>query len=111
MWRRAGKFRRVTFPLPAGATGIIRVFVKWHRGIPEVIGLLNPRFPFHGHVHAPDVARALRRNVEVAAIIAKARHAGLIELRFLAARGLDLAVIESALREPDPITWCPRKLM
>ena len=29
----------------------------------------------------------------------------------LAARGFDLAVVESALREPDPIAWRPRKLV
>ena len=108
---RPWKFRRVALPRAARAARIIRVFVKRHHRIAEVVRLLNPRLPVTIEHEAPDVARALRRDVEVAAVIAELRHARLVELLLLARRGLHLAVVERALRKPNPVARRARELV
>ena len=100
-----GKFRRVAFPLGVRAAGVVAVFVEGHDTVAEVVGFLDEGFAVAIHGESPDVAGAVRGDLELAAIRAEARHAGLVELDGLflrVLRAFHLAVVESALRHPDP---------
>src|SRR5205823_5823243 len=62
---------------------------------------------------APDVARAVARDRELAAVGAKLRHARLVELHgvLFIAGTRNLSVVERALRHPDPATGRAHELM
>src|SRR5688572_23566065 len=85
-----------------------------HNGITEIVRFLDKRFTFTVNHQTPDIARSLTGYLEAVTIRTKLRHPGLIKLhralRWLI-RSSDLAVIECALRKPDPVTGRPRELM
>ena len=110
---RAGKLGRVAFELAVGTAGVVGVFVEGHHGVAEVVRLLDERLAFAIEDEAPDVARAVAGDVETAAVGAELRHARLVELHgvLLVAGARDFAVVERALRHPDPAAGRAHELM
>ena len=109
--RGPGKLRCIALELRIGAAGIIRVSVEGHRRIAVIIRLLNPHLAFAVDHQSPDIARSLAGDLEVAAVVAEASHAGLIELLLLAVGRAHLAVVERPLRHPNPVAGRARELV
>lgn len=95
------------------ATGVVGVFVEGHDGVAVVVRFLDEGLAFAGDDEAPDVVRAGADDLELAAIgsafgpcwTSAESDDG------IAAGFVDFAVVEKALRHPDPAAGCPRELM
>ena len=94
------------------AAGVVGVFVEGHDGVAVVVGLLDEGLAFAGHDEAPDVVRAGAGDFEFAAVGAHARHGAFRPVNhFVGAGAFDLAVVEEALRHPDPAAGGTRELV
>ena len=108
--RTARKLRRITLPLSVRASGIIPVIVKRHHRITKVIRLLDEGLPLAVHHEAPDVARAVARDLKLRTIRPEPRHPRLVKLHFLV-RPVHFPGIERPLRQPDPPARRTRELV
>ena len=67
--RGSGKLGCVALPLAARTSRVIRIFMKGHHGIAEIVRLLDPGLPIAVEDEPPNVAGTLGGDVEVAALV------------------------------------------